>query len=47
MRLNIEKHRNHAYGWKLTGCGGGGYLVLISDTPVANAIKVVPCSPNN
>ena len=34
-------------GWKLTGCGGGGYLVLVSDAPVANAIKVVPCGSNN
>lgn len=31
-----------AYGWKLTGCGGGGYLVLISDKEIPNAIKVKP-----
>lgn len=39
----IEFYRNTAYGWKITGCGGGGYLVLISDKPISNAIKVVPC----
>jgi len=39
----VEYYRNKAYGWKLTGCGGGGYLVLISDAPIPNAIKVVPC----
>lgn len=38
----IEYYRNQAYGWKLTGCGGGGYLVLISDKEIPNAIKVQP-----
>lgn len=42
----IEFYRNTAYGWKITGCGGGGYLVLISDKPIVNAIKVVPCMTN-
>ena len=39
----IEQYRNVACGWKLTGCGGGGYLLLVSRTPIQNAIKVVPC----
>lgn len=39
----IVKYRDQAYGWKLTGCGGGGYLILISDVPISNAIKVTPC----
>lgn len=38
----VEYYRNQAYGWKLTGCGGGGYLVLISDKEIPNAIKVKP-----
>ena len=38
----IEYYRNQAYGWKLTGCGGGGYLILISDKEIPNAIKVQP-----
>ncbi|MCQ2352896.1 MAG: adenylyltransferase/cytidyltransferase family protein [Victivallaceae bacterium] len=42
----IEFYRNTAYGWKITGCGGGGYLVLISDKPISHAIKVVPCQVN-
>ena len=43
----IEKYRNQVYGWKLTGCGGGGYLILISDAPIPNAIKVIPCHLDN
>ncbi len=43
----VDFYRSQAYGWKLTGCGGGGYLVLIADKPIANAIKVVPIYSNN
>jgi len=27
-------------GWKLAGAGGGGYLALISEKPVNNAMKI-------
>ncbi len=37
------QYRDQAYGWKLTGCGGGGYLILVSDNPIPKAIRVVPC----
>ena len=43
----IESLRGSVCGWKVTGCGGGGYFVLISEKPVENAIKVLPCRPNN
>lgn len=36
----IEYYRNQAYGWKLTGCGGGGYLILVSDKEIPNAINI-------
>lgn len=39
-RQVIEQYKDIAYGWKLTGAGGGGYLVLISDKEIKNAIKV-------
>jgi galactokinase/mevalonate kinase-like predicted kinase len=37
----IEKYREVALGWKLSGAGGGGYLILVSDKPIENAVRVV------
>lgn len=36
----IDFHRNKALAWKLSGAGGGGYLILISEEVISNAIKV-------
>lgn len=36
----ISKYKDSVLAWKLSGAGGGGYLVLISDKPVKNAMKV-------
>jgi len=36
----IEKHRTEALGWKLSGAGGGGYLILVSEKTIAGAIHV-------
>jgi cytidyltransferase-like protein len=37
---NIECYRSKALGWKLSGAGGGGYLILISNKPVENSLKI-------
>jgi cytidyltransferase-like protein len=36
----IEKHRDEAYGWKLSGAGGGGYLILVADQLIKNAVRI-------
>ena len=36
----IERYKSQVYGWKLTGAGGGGYLLLISDKVIPNAIRI-------
>jgi galactokinase/mevalonate kinase-like predicted kinase len=36
----IYGYRNIALAWKLSGAGGGGYLILISERPISNAIRV-------
>jgi len=37
----IEKYQDVALGWKLSGAGGGGYLILVSDKPIENAVRIV------
>lgn len=36
----IEEYSPSALGWKLSGAGGGGYLVLVSEEPVDHAIQI-------
>jgi len=36
----IEQYRDTALGWKLSGAGGGGYLILVSDTPIEHAVRI-------
>ena len=36
----IDKFRETALGWKLSGAGGGGYLILISEKPIKEAMKI-------
>jgi cytidyltransferase-like protein len=36
----IEEHRRSALGWKLSGAGGGGYLILVADRPIDHGFKI-------
>jgi len=37
----IEKYKNVAHGWKLSGAGGGGYLIVVANHPIKNAVRVI------
>jgi galactokinase/mevalonate kinase-like predicted kinase len=36
----IERYHDKALGWKLSGAGGGGYLILVSDKEIEGAIRI-------
>lgn len=37
-----KKYQSQVCGSKMTGTGGGGYMILISEKPVPNALQIVP-----
>jgi len=40
IRAMIESYQEQALGWKLSGAGGGGYLVLVSDKPIDASVHL-------
>lgn len=40
IRELIESRKNHALGWKLSGAGGGGYLILVTESEIPNTLKI-------
>jgi cytidyltransferase-like protein len=37
----IKQYQDVALGWKLSGAGGGGYLILVSNKSIENAVRVI------
>ena len=40
VRAAIKQYGPHSLGWKLSGAGGGGYLVLVSELAIPGAIQI-------
>jgi cytidyltransferase-like protein len=36
----LNPYKEQALGWKLSGAGGGGYLIFVSEQPIKNAIQI-------
>jgi len=36
----LEKYKNSVEGWKISGAGGGGYLIFVSEKPIENSIQI-------
>jgi galactokinase/mevalonate kinase-like predicted kinase len=36
----LEPYKSQVLGWKISGAGGGGYLVFVNETAVKNAIQI-------
>jgi len=37
----VDSYRGQALGWKISGAGGGGYLILVAETPIPDAMRCV------
>jgi mevalonate kinase len=36
----LEGYKSKVSGWKLSGAGGGGYFIFLSEFPVANGLQI-------
>jgi cytidyltransferase-like protein len=36
----LKHYENKALGWKLSGAGGGGYIIMVAKEPIENAMKI-------
>lgn len=40
VHVLINQYRDQALGWKLSGAGGGGYLILVADHPIEQGVRI-------
>ena len=40
ISLIICQYKGSSLGWKLSGAGGGGYLILVAEQPIPGAIRI-------
>lgn len=40
VKKTIDKIKDKAFGWKLSGAGGGGYLVVVSDKTIEGSFRI-------
>ena len=43
----INEHEDKALGYKLAGAGGGGYLVIVSETSIPDSVKIIARRPQD
>ena len=43
----INEHKDKALGYKLAGAGGGGYLVIVSETSIPDSVKIIARRPQD
>ncbi|MFZ4523130.1 MAG: L-rhamnose mutarotase [Bacteroidales bacterium] len=43
----IAHYRERALGWKLSGAGGGGYLIMVAEDPIPGAMQIRIRRKNN
>jgi cytidyltransferase-like protein len=41
MRELLAEHANEALGWKVSGAGGGGYIILVAERPIPHALRPI------
>ena len=37
---SIDKYKDRTYGWKLSGAGGGGYIIFVAEKPIPGAFQI-------
>ena len=40
VKKAIDEYKDDVKGYKITGAGGGGYLVIVNDKPIDKAIQI-------